>query len=323
MNIILPQIILSVTFMSVYSESMIPAVKKGTIIMAKKKAGSYAIPYLITIFLGLLIVGGAAYFIYNYLGYGKPKELTTPTPRNVQITTYDDNHTILFVLEEPDTKSPYSFMLMRSIPKDKKLLFIGIPTNTIAVVDGQQRSIQGAYETGGMTSALAFTEQVFGVTVDRYMKLQSDSLIKICDIFGGVTYAVPSDTVGFNSDGSEQYLNAEQIEKLVTYPMYADGEVQRAYTMSSITAHMINQTDGMRISDNFDNSFSAIINMTDSNITAVDYREHKVAIKNMFERGSSIASFLVMDGTDSYGDFIPSQSFINNVVDTYFNQESK
>ncbi|MBR2282802.1 MAG: LCP family protein [Ruminococcus sp.] len=284
----------------------------------KKKSGSIAVPFLITIFVGLLIIGGIAFWIYNHFNLGNNKELSEPTPRTVATATYEDSHTILLVLDEPDKKCSATFVLMRSVPKDKKLMFIGIPTNTIAVIDGRQQKLQSQYDRAGAAAAANFVQEVFDVPVDRYIKLNSEALIKLCDIFGGVTYPVNVGIAGFKSDGSNQYLNAEQIETLITYSMFPDGEIQRAYTASSIAADMMNQTDGRRIADNFDNNFSTIINMTESNITSVDYKNRKAAIKSMFERGTTIGSFLIVDGTVSYEDFIPSQNFIKDMKRDYF-----
>lgn len=288
----------------------------------KRKAGSIAVPFLITVFVGLLIVGGVAFGLFKYFGLGRGGELKPPTPRAVGTTTEEDNHTILFVLDEPEKKCSSTFVLMRSLPLDKKLLFIGIPTNTVTVVDGQQQNLKSQYERAGAASAAKFTEALFGITVDRYMKVSPQALIKICDVLGGVSYPVNVDIAGFNSDGSDQYLNSEQIERFVTYSMFPDGEVQRAYIASSVLADMINQTNGERFASNLDNNFTSIINMTtDSNITSVDYRNRKDAIKNMFTRGSAFASFLILDGTTSYEDFIPSQSFIDDVRKEYFTEK--
>ena len=285
----------------------------------KRKAGSIAVPFLITVFVGLLIIGGIAFGLFKYFGLGRGGELKPPTPRAVGTTTAEDNHTILFVLDEPDKKCSSTFVLMRSRPIEKSILFIGIPTNTVAVVDGQQQNIKSQYERAGAAAAAKFTEALFGVTVDRYMKVSSPALIKICDVLGGVSYPVKADIAGFNGDGSDQYLNSEQIERFVTYSLFPDGEVQRAYVASSLLSDMINQTDGERFASNLDNNFTSIINMTtDSNITSVDYRNRKDAIKNMFTRGSAISSFLIMDGEQSYEDFIPSSLFIENVKKDYF-----
>ncbi len=286
--------------------------------MSKKKNGSIAVPFLVTIFVGLLIVGGAAFGIYKYFGLGNDEELKDPTPRQVATSTYEDNHTILMILDDPEIDCPATFVMMRSIPKEKKLLFVGIPTNTIALINDKQQSMNGAYTQGGPQAAVDFVQNIFGVTIDRYLKMNGAALIKICDILGGVTYPVKADIIGFKSDGTDQYLNSEQILKLMTYSLFDDGEIQRAYVASSIAADMVNQADGNRIADRFDDSFNTIANMSDTNITSVDYKNRKVAIKNMLSRGTKIASFLIMDGQKADGDFIPSSGFINNVVDQYF-----
>lgn len=288
----------------------------------KKRTGSIAVPYLVTIFIGILIVGGGTFVLLRHLGIlGVNKELPMPTPRQVTISTYADNHTVLFILDEPDKKTSSSFMLMRSIPKDKKVVFIGIPTNTIGLVGESQQSIKSAYESGGISSAVEFAESIFGITIDRYMKLDSKSLVKICDILGGVTYPVSEEIAGFNGDGSDQYLNSEQIEKLMIYSLYNDGEIERAYMIGSITSAMLNQSSGMRVADNLDSSFNTLVNMADTNITAVDYKKHKVAIKNMLTNGRQIASFLILDGESAYDEFIPDEQFVENFRNDYYSYD--
>lgn len=294
---------------------------KGVFIMSRKKkrAGSIAVPYLVTIFIGILIIGGGTFILLKHLGVlGNSKELVEPTPRQVDITSYADNHSILMILEEPDLRCSSTFMLIRSIPKDKKLVFVGIPTNTIAVINDVQQSIGSAYDKGGAASALEFAETVFDVEIDRYMVFNSKALIKAGDIIGGVEYPISPDIAGFNGDGSEQYLNSEQIEKLITYALYSDGEIERAYVVSSVASAMINQADGLRIADNLDSSFNTIINMIDTNITAVDYKKHKAAIKNMFSRGSGIASFVILEGDSAYDEYIPDAEFIEKFKRTYY-----
>lgn len=286
--------------------------------MAKKKSGSIAVPFLVTIFLGLLIVGGGAFWIYNYLGINKSAPLDEPTPRAAAVVTKEDDHTILLILDEPEQKCSSTFVLMRSKPLEKRVIFIGIPTNTISIIDGQQEHIQNSYERGGAQSAVNFVNQTFGITVDRYMKFDSESFRKVCDILGGVTYYVEPNIAGFKKEGGEEYLNSRQIETLVTYPMFNGREVQRAYTASSILSSMLNQTDGKRVADNFRTSFDNIINMISTDVTAVDYKNRQHAIRNMLENGTSIANFIVLDGETSNEDFIPSETFLASVRTAYF-----
>lgn len=288
--------------------------------MANKKSGQIAVPFLVTIFVGLIIIGGFAYGLYRYFGFGKEDAPPEPTPRQGTQITYEDNHTVLLILDEPELqRCNQTFLLMRSIPVKKQLIFIGLPSNMISIVDGQQQSLIGAFEQGGPSAAADYTGKVFGITVDRYIKLESDSFKKICDIFGGVTYSVNADIGGFKNDGSQQYMNSEQMELYVTYPLFADGESERAFSASSLISAMVNQADGKRIADSFDSSFNTIINMvTETNISAIDYKKRKAAIKNMFENGTTISISLYLDGSSADEDYIPSSDFIASLRSQYF-----
>ena len=82
--------------------------------MAKKKTGHVAIPFLLTIFIGLIVIGGLAAGLFNYLGLGQGEELKEPVARSVGQVTYEDNHTILLILDDPEKNEPVTFMLMRS-----------------------------------------------------------------------------------------------------------------------------------------------------------------------------------------------------------------
>ncbi len=293
--------------------------------MAKKKNGRIAIPFLLTFFIVLVIIGGATLFIYKSvsknLGFGI-KELSEPEPRDIAMATYDDSHTILFILDVPEETCSSTFVLMRSVPKDKKLLFVGVPTNTITVYNGAQSSMKEAYDRGGAIEAVSFAEQVFDIEIERYMKFDSAALIRLCDIMGGVSYTTGVNIAGFRPADEEQLLVGKQVQTYLTYSMFSGGEVQRAYTASAVLSSMVNQADGQRIADDFDRNFNTIINMVDTNVTAVDYKEHKAVIKKMFERGTSIARFRIMEGTESEGKFVPSGTFNETMKEEYFKTES-
>ncbi|WP_297961062.1 LCP family protein [uncultured Ruminococcus sp.] len=289
--------------------------------MANRKSGSIAVPFLATIFIGLIVIGGIAAGLYKYLGFGKQEKPSEPIPRTSGMVTDADNHTVLLVLDVPEKNAPPTFVLMRSRPVKKELVFIGIPSNSIALVGDTQESIMNSYQSSGPAGAADFVEKVFDVEVDRYMKFDSAAFKKISDIFGGVTYAVNADIAGFKNDGSQQYLNSDQVEMFVTYMMFQGGEYERTLIATDVLKSMVNQADGKRIADSFDNNFNTIINMVESDVKSADYKEHKTAIKNMFENGSSIAVALSVDGTNAGDDFIPSSGFIANIKDQYFKEK--
>ena len=286
--------------------------------MAKKKTGHVAIPFLLTIFIGLIVIGGLAAGLFNYLGLGQGEELKEPVARSVGQVTYEDNHTILLILDDPEKNEPVTFMLMRSRPYHKKIEFIGIPNNSIALVDNAQVSIKTNYESGGAASAKDFVEKVFDIKVDRYMKFNSAAFKKVCDIVGCVKYAVNADIAGFTNDGTEQDMNSDQMEMFVTYELFSGGEAERVEIAADVIRAMINQQKGKNIADNMDNSFQTIINMVETDITAADYKERKPAIKYMLENGTTIAEMVALNGKTAGDDFIPSSDTINKIREKYF-----
>ena len=112
------------------------------------------------------------------------------------------------------------------------------------------------------------------------------------------------------------------MEIFITYSMFSGGESERAFKAASMLSYMVNGSDGKYVSDSLDNSFNTIINMTDvdSNITSVDYKNRKNAIKNMFEYGTSIAIAIQLDGTVADEDFMPSSELIKSIAEQYFSE---
>ncbi|WP_295087952.1 LCP family protein [Ruminococcus sp.] len=286
-----------------------------------KKTGHVAVPFLLTIFIGLIIVGGGALIAWRHWGLGVIEKPSEPVPRVDGVVTNEDNHTLLLILDSSNELCPPTFVLMRSQPVKEQLLLIGIPSNSIALVDDEQIGISDKYANQGSEGAVDFVEKVFDIKVDRYMKFGDEGFKKACDIFGGVSYPVNADIAGFKNDGSSQFLNSDQALMFVTYTMFSDGESERAFTAASVVASMINQTDGQYISDTIDNSFNSLINMTESNITSSDYKERKSAIKYLFEHGNAFAVAFSLNGTNASEDFIPSSSFIASIKEEYFSEK--
>ena len=56
------------------------------------------------------IIGGIAYGIYRYFGFGQTDVPPEPTPRTGQTITYADNHTVLLILDEPEQRCSSTFL---------------------------------------------------------------------------------------------------------------------------------------------------------------------------------------------------------------------
>ena len=291
---------------------------KGDYFMANRKKGSIAIPFLVTFLIALLIVGGGALYIYKSLDINKESELDELYATEYGTATYEDSHTILFVLNVPEQKCSSTFLLMRSVPKEKKLLLTGIPSNTITIFNEKQASLKEVYENSGINSALDFVQQVSGVEVEKYMIFNNDSFLKLSDIMGGVSYGVTVDIAGFQDTDKEQYLNGKQTISLLTYPMFSGGEVERASMCASVISAMINQADGPNLAKGLERNFNTLINMVESNISSGDFKERQYAVKFMLNYGNSISHFSMIEGTSSEEYFVIDKFFSNSILEEYF-----
>jgi anionic cell wall polymer biosynthesis LytR-Cps2A-Psr (LCP) family protein len=224
--------------------------------------------------------------------------------------------------EEPTETYPeaYTFVIMRSTPVDKQITFMGIPNNMMTGKENQ--TAEDIFIDGGSAGLVSSLEYTLGIKIDRHMTFNSESFEKLCNILGGVNFAVPKGIDGMTESDSEQYLSADQIENIISYGGYSGGELQRISTVSSLVTAMVNQTSGKRISENLDSNFETIINMVESDITAIDYNDRKYAIKFMLqysdpedsEGRSTRAKFLTPYGKESDTKF---------TVDTYFTEDIK
>ncbi|MCM1227426.1 MAG: LCP family protein [Clostridium sp.] len=337
----------------------------------KKKSGSIAIPFLLTFLISLIVIGGIAMVIYDKIDSDNSSLLTmtyeagslsdsnshtilltldlsdssavkskkdesSEKEESEENTDEDDADDETFDWEESDEETekksdpkPYTFIIMRSMPVHKQIVFIGLPENMHA--GENNKALTDIYETGGGAELKTALEYSMQFPVDRYMTFDSDSFQKLCDILGGVNFAVPGSIEGFKKTDGLQYLSPDQIEKVITYGGFGGGEIQRISTASSLISSMINQTNGVRIADNLDNTFETLVNSTETDISALDYQQEKYAVKFLMkntepgdsEKTSDRAKFLTPSGMQTSDTFIIDSSFLDEIAKYFVEQATE
>lgn len=261
----------------------------------KKKGGHVAIPFLLAFLVAIAGIGGIASFLFSKLDDdgGGIQQMVSSNKK----PTAEDDFTLLFVLDEANDHEPLTFLLARVRPGEKEIMFVGLPKNMLSVVDGRQDTLSGFYSNGGINNAISAVVNETQITPDRYIILNSEGFQKICNIFGGAYYEVPTGTKGFTDSAEPQYLGPPQIEKLITYPLFDQGEVERSALTADLISDMVNQTNYERIASSMDANFKTLINMMQTDISALDYDNKKNALKYMYKYGNTIGVFRVATGT--------------------------
>lgn len=282
----------------------------------KKKKGHVAIPFLLAFLLAIVGIGGIAMYLFDQIGGNDDiRQMSS----NAKKPTAENNMTLLFILDEPQDSKPLTFLLARVRPAEKEIMLVSIPSNMLSLVNGRQDTLAGFYQNGGVQQAEQAIINETQIDPDRYIILDSEGFQKICNIFAGAYYEIPAGTEGFTDSAEPQYLGPSQMEKLITYPLFEQGEIQRSAVTADLICEMINQTDYERIAASMDANFKTLINMMETDISAIDYNEQKDALKYMYTYGNSIAVFRIATGiVEKESDvFILDSNFYNSISEFF------
>jgi hypothetical protein len=254
----------------------------------RPKGGKIAIPFLITTLVALILIGVPALYYYNKIT-SRNEEIQGTNDSGEYVPKAKDSGNIFFVLDFNDDTLVNTFLVLRTDPSTRTFTLVPFLNSTVVQYNGKTSTIDEFYTSGGIESAKSAIESTFGITLNKYIKLDDISFQKICDIFGGASYNVPSGLRGFNA--GEQYLSSEQIQNIITHYAFADEE-QRVYYAGGILTAMINQTLGERIAGNIDNNFNSVMNLvSDTDITSIDFTAVRQIIVYVFEDDKYTAQF--------------------------------
>ncbi|HET7466782.1 MAG TPA: LCP family protein [Candidatus Dormibacteraeota bacterium] len=106
--------------------------------------------------------------------------------------------TVLLLGSDDDSKfaadqfNTQSMILIRVDPTSKQATMMSIPRDLWVPIQGQRYNgkISTAYQTGGVQATIATVEQNFHVSIDDYIWIGLEGLIKVIDALGGVNLVV-------------------------------------------------------------------------------------------------------------------------------------
>lgn len=251
----------------------------------KQKAGTIAIPFLITFLISLLVIGVPTIYLYNYL---TTDTLASDSDKggNEFVPKVSDSKTILFTLDPDDEEYLNCFVLLRSVPYTRTFVVLPIANNMY--LENQGKTVDAVYTTTGMNKLRSSLEEELGITIDYYMFFRDDGFEKLCDIIGCAHYTLPSGLKGFNP--GSQFISSDGINHLITHYAF-NSEEQRMTLTGGVIAQMINEAMGDRVAGNLDNSFNAVYALCETDITSIDFTDGRAAIIYMFEDDKYSAQF--------------------------------
>lgn len=150
-------------------------------------------------------------FFYDYLGkFSKNSKENVPlakvadknSPINILILGVDVGDVNL--KDNDDIKRTDSILVANYNPSIPELKLISIPRDTLIQVNGKNNKINAAYAIGGIKYTIASVEDILGVDINYYAKLDYEGFRKIIDAIGGVDMEI---TQNMNYDDDAQNLH--------------------------------------------------------------------------------------------------------------------
>ena len=304
------------------------------------KAGSTAIPFMITVLISLVVFGGVALYFYNKLT-AKSKELQTMQSATTSISE-DDVNSLLFVLDPDDDTKKTAVMMMRFDPVRKQIFCLGIPLDMQIVYDDKAMTVETCYINHGMDAMKDAISVLLDQPIDRYIKMDSTGFQKTVNLIGNVKYRIPVRDTGLRpmEDDMEVTLDNTQFETMLTSGNYSD-EDERCSVIGTSVAQLLNQCigggeysslsdvtrkgeGGTRIAQNLDQYFDTMVNAVTTDITAMDFTNHRHAISYMFQYSSAPARgyYIICDRKED-GSVVPSEKGLANIKIALFQNVPK
>ncbi len=286
----------------------------------REKPGATAIPFMVTVLISMFIFGGVALYFYNKL----MEDDTELQPMQSAISSISDAdiNSILFVLDPDDPDHPErqnAMMLLHFDPVKKQEFCIGIPLTLQVTYDSKLMTAESCMMNHGLEALKKAVGTTLDQKVDRYIMMDSKGFDQLVNVIGNVSYPSPIKDAGLRrvDDGVSVQLDNKQFETLLTSTRY-DKETDRCTTIGLAVSQLLNQCDGTRIGNNLDNYFNSVINAVNTDITAMDFSDHKHAISYVFTYSSAPARAVSIICDEQDGMLVVRPSFVNDLKVTFY-----
>lgn len=182
---------------------------------AKKKSG---IKIFFSTILILLLVGVISFGAYSYYSLYKMSQNSNNKvnkENNIETPQVEKNDPVNILIVGVDIGDPKlkgknipkrtdTMMVLNYKPKEKKVQILSVPRDTRIKYHGRTLKINSAHAIGGMKGAIDAVEDLLGININYYVKLDYEGFRKVIDAIGGVDMPIERN---MNYDDPSQNLS--------------------------------------------------------------------------------------------------------------------
>lgn len=205
---------------------------KKKVVKKKKKSGikKFFVGLLFIALLGVVAFGAYSYYSLYKMGKNMDNKnlkdkVETPKvekddPVNILVVGVDIGDPKLKGANVP--KRTDTMMVIHYEPKEKKAHIVSVPRDTKVQINGKTRKINDAHVLGGMKGAIDSVQDLLGIDINYYVKLDYEGFRKVIDAIGGIdmpikynmNYDDPSQNLSIHfQKGTVAHLDGKKAEE--------------------------------------------------------------------------------------------------------------
>lgn len=310
----------------------------------KQSQVSVLLVYVLTMLISLVVFGAVALLLLDTF-VTKPKLAREALASNAgdedvaADTAVDDyssaRETILFVGAEGETIN--GMALLRVLPDALSVKIVPVSPMIYTNVSGTEGTIASLYSMGGMTYLKSAVETAFNIKCDKYIKISNDGFKSMVEYLGGTnSYSFPYDiyykneatgeVTSFSQGQVTRTLYGDDIRRIITYPLYPNGNETKAQVLGELSAALINSactSNSGSVVSNIQSIFNVIFNNSDTDITSKTFSDVRSAYEHLVSDSTAPATYRLPSGIwDDRGYFNVDESFKTDIR-VYFELEDE
>lgn len=250
--------------------------------MSKKKMGVryFVLSFLITFSVVTLI---ALAVLSRVLNPAPAQNITSNVPKMEHNYTDSDSITVLCIGYSRKQPQTAYYSLIKLDAPNRRILITSIPDNTKL----DEKTLAETASYSGSAKATEVLQEVLGVKIDRYLRIEETSLSSIVDTLGAVTIDLENAVEHYDENGFLAYsMNkgrhvffGEKLCGLIRYS--GKDETERANAQSDILVSLFSQRLEAGKYDDPQEIFETVVNSSESNINVFDFENRRAAIEQI------------------------------------------
>ncbi|MBO0527432.1 LytR family transcriptional regulator [Clostridium botulinum] len=244
-----------------------------------KRKKSRSLKIIIILFSFIILLGILGYFYLlgftnnSKLGEGKinTKKAEAGEPVNILVMGVDIGDP--GSKEASDPKRTDTMLVVNYNPKTKNINMVSVPRDTRVTMNGKKIKINSAHAINGVNGSIAAVENLLGIEINNYAKIDYEGFRKVIDAIGGVemditrnmNYDDPSQNLHIHfQKGTTVHLDGKKAEEFFRWRKnnngtgFADGDLGRIENQHKFISKVVEKVKSPSIIPKIPNILSTI-----------------------------------------------------------------